>query len=200
MGVDRRIFVLSLSFILATDCDSGYAPEVVIGILPRTFNLQISFLVYEILPFVLAHLEIRRQLNRVSGTRFFAIATEDTAGKIDPKELRISPAVLVLRCLKRDAVHRTGHGAEVASDAAFSTVGILRKNNATTIPRREIGLFLWILNCHTPRKGVPEDFPQRAHEAEHKGLLHFRDSTTAPVTSKFNNARGSITFQPHDIN
>jgi hypothetical protein len=60
MRVDRRNFVLSLSFILATDCDSGYAPEVVIGILPRTFNLQISFLVYEILPFVLAHLEIRR--------------------------------------------------------------------------------------------------------------------------------------------
>lgn len=59
MSVDRRNFVLSLSFILATDCDSGYAPEVVIGILPRTFNLQISFLVYEILPFVLAHLEIR---------------------------------------------------------------------------------------------------------------------------------------------
>ena len=60
MGVDRRNFVLSLSFILATDCDSGHAPEVVIGILSRAFNLQISFLVYEIFPLVLAHLEIRR--------------------------------------------------------------------------------------------------------------------------------------------
>ncbi len=54
MRVDRRNFVLSLSFILATDCDPGHTPEVVIGILPRAFNLQISFLVYEILPCVLA--------------------------------------------------------------------------------------------------------------------------------------------------
>jgi hypothetical protein len=60
MGVDRRNFVLSLSFVLTTDCHSGHAPEVVIGILSRAFNLQIRFLVYEILPFVLAHFEIRR--------------------------------------------------------------------------------------------------------------------------------------------
>jgi hypothetical protein len=60
MGINRCNFVLSFSFILATDCDSGHAPEVVIGILSRTFNLQINFLIYEILPLVLAHLEIRR--------------------------------------------------------------------------------------------------------------------------------------------
>lgn len=60
MSVDRRYFVLSFSLVLATDCDSGHAPEVVVGILSRTFNLQIGFLVYKIFPLVLAHLEIRR--------------------------------------------------------------------------------------------------------------------------------------------
>jgi hypothetical protein len=59
VGVDRRNFVLSFSIILATDCDSGHAPEVVIGILSRAFNLQIGFLVHEVLPLVLAHLEVR---------------------------------------------------------------------------------------------------------------------------------------------
>jgi hypothetical protein len=60
VGVDRRTFVLSFSFILAADCDPGHAPEVVIGILSRAFNLQIGFLVHEVLPLVLAHLEVRR--------------------------------------------------------------------------------------------------------------------------------------------
>jgi hypothetical protein len=60
VGVDRRNFVLSFSFILASDCDSCHAPEVVIGILSRAFNLQIGLLVHEVLPLVLAHLEVRR--------------------------------------------------------------------------------------------------------------------------------------------
>ncbi len=60
MDVSRCNFVLSFSFVLTTDRYPGHAPEVVIGILSWTFNLQIRFLVYEILPFVLAHLEIRR--------------------------------------------------------------------------------------------------------------------------------------------
>jgi hypothetical protein len=77
--------------------------------------------------------------------------------------------VLVLSCLERDAIHRTGDCTEIASDAAFSTVGVLRKNDASAIPRREIGLLFRILNCHTPRKGVTEDLPQRAREAEHEG-------------------------------
>lgn len=58
--VDGCNFVLSFSFILATNCDSGHAPEVVIGIFSRTFNLKISFLVYKIFPFILTHLEIWR--------------------------------------------------------------------------------------------------------------------------------------------
>src|SRR5207302_10333158 len=99
-------------------------PEVVIGIFSGTVNHQVRFLVYEIVSFVLAHLEIRRELYRVCGARFFAIATKDTAGKIDAEELGISSAMLVLRCLERDAIHRASHGAEIAGYAAFSTIGI----------------------------------------------------------------------------
>jgi hypothetical protein len=168
MRVDGCEFVFGLPFVPAADGNSGNAPEVVIGILSRAVDHQVGFLVHQILPFVLAHLGIRRQLNRIGGARLFAIATENAAGKIDAEEFRIPSAMLVLRCLERDAVHRTGHGAEITRDAAFSPVRVTGEDNTAPIPGREVGFLLRILNRHTPRKSVSENFPQRSHQAEHR--------------------------------
>src|SRR3954451_25237774 len=89
----------------------------------------------------------------------------------------------------------------MAGHATFASIRIASQNNSTSITGREVGLFFRVLNRNTPLKSMPEDFPQATQQTEHSQPSSYESaSTTAPVTSRFNKASGSITFQPQAIN
>ena len=142
MNVDGRRFVLRFSLILSADLHAGHAPIVVAGIFARPIDQQVLLFVHQVLAMILAHLEIRRQLDRIGGARFLAEAAENAAREIDAEELRITPAVLVFRRLKRDAVHRAGDRAQIARDAALAAIRIAREDDAAALPGRQVRLSL----------------------------------------------------------
>src|ERR1035437_5638574 len=125
------------------------------------------FLVDHILPVVLAHLYIWRQLYGIGGTSVLAKAAKYAAREIDAEPFRETPAVFVLRCLQRDAVHRAYHGAEITAHAAFSAVGIARKNDAATIPRGQVGFLFGILHRHSVMKRMQEHIPDGSQQTQH---------------------------------
>jgi len=49
---------------------------------------------------------------------------ENAARKIDAEEFRVAASILILRCLQRDAVHRTDGGTEIAGNAALPSIRI----------------------------------------------------------------------------
>src|SRR5271154_3271752 len=184
------------TLILATDLNSCHAPVVITWIFTGTVNQQVRFLIYQVLPVKLAHLEIRCELNRVSRAGFLAITAENATGEVDAEELRKTPPGFVLGRLERDATDWTRDRAQVARDAALASVGIPRQNDPAPITWREIRLLFWILNGNPLLEGVKKNQPDRPKDTDHL-LPHI--STAAPVTSKFAKARGNITFQPHDM-
>src|SRR5262249_51682022 len=159
VNVDRRRFMLRLALVLAADLDARDAPEVVVGVLARSIDQQVFLLVDEVLPMKVAHLEIRRELDRIRRAGFLAKPAKDAAGEIDPEEFRIAAAGLVFGRLERDAVHRAGDRAEVAGHTAFAPIGIPRQNDPAPVARREVGLLLGILNGDAPLKRVEKDVP-----------------------------------------
>jgi hypothetical protein len=54
--------------------------------------------------------------------------------------------VFVLRRLKRNAIHRARYGAKIACDAAFSTIGITREDDAASPARRQVRFLFRILD------------------------------------------------------
>ena len=93
--IHRRILVLGLALVLAADRDSGDAPEVVIGILARAVDQQVFLFIDQVLAIVLAHFEIGRQLDGVSGACLLAVAAIDAAGEVDAEELGVAAAVFI---------------------------------------------------------------------------------------------------------
>src|SRR4051794_1992583 len=88
----------------------------------------------------------------------------------------------------------TGH-------ATFAAIRITRQNNSTAIAGRKIRLFFRVLNRDTSLKSMPKDFPQATQQTEHSQPSSYESaSTTAPVTSRFSKASGSMYFQPQAIN
>src|SRR5262245_65692427 len=107
MNVDGRRFVRCLPLILTPDLDSCHAPEVVTGVLAGAVDQQIFFFIHKVFPVKFPHLEIGRKLDRVGRAGLFAETTENAAGEVDAKELRITPTMLVFGCLERYAIDRT---------------------------------------------------------------------------------------------
>jgi hypothetical protein len=136
MKVNRRRLMFSLALVLSPDCDACNTPEVVIGILSRSVDQQIFLLVNEILPFILAHLKIRRELDGVGRARLLAVAAEDTARKVDAKEVGVATPMLILGSLERDAINRARNGTEIARDTALAAIRIARQNDPTAVPGR----------------------------------------------------------------
>src|SRR5262245_64796435 len=107
MNVDGRRFVRCLPLILTPDLDSRDPPEIITGILAGAVDQQIFLFIHKVFPVKFPHLEIGRKLDRVSRAGLFAETTENTAGEVDAKELRITPTVLVFGCLWEDASDMT---------------------------------------------------------------------------------------------
>ena len=63
-------------------CDPGDAPEVIAGIFAGSIDQQVFLFIHQILAVELAHLEIRRQLNRIRGAGLLAIPTENAREKL----------------------------------------------------------------------------------------------------------------------
>jgi len=82
-----------------------------------------------ILPVVFSHLKIGDKLNGVSRTSFFAKAAENASRKIDPEEFRVSSAIFVFCCLKRNTIYRTCCCTEITGDTSFVLLCIARKDN-----------------------------------------------------------------------
>ena len=70
----------------------------------------------------------------------------DPAGEVDAEEFGIPASVLFHALLQGDAVHRTGHRAQVAGDAALLTVRVPGQDNAAAIARCQVGHLLRILD------------------------------------------------------
>src|SRR5271165_6239156 len=124
--IDWWRFMCRLALVLPADLNAGNTPEVIARVLARPVDKQVLFLVHQVLAVKLAHFEVRRQLDSVSGTGFFAVTTEYAAREIDTEELRITPPVFILVGLERDAIDGTGGRAEIARDTALAAVGIAR--------------------------------------------------------------------------
>src|SRR5208283_1195989 len=164
----------SLALVLSTDLYSGYAPEVVSGMLSWPVDQQVVLFVNQILAVKFAHLEIRRQLDGIRRAGFLAIAAKDATREIDTEELRIPAPFLVLRRLQRDAIDRADNRAQVARHTALSAVRIARKNDPAAVARREIRLLLRILNRNPLLEGVEEHVPDASKYAKH-GLTPYKD-------------------------
>src|SRR5690625_685795 len=134
--INRRGLVFGLALALATDSLAGHTVEVVSRALAHTGNQQIIFFVHHVLAIVLAHFEIRCQLDRVGGAGVLAEATIDAAREVDAKSLRVPAAGFVLGLDYADAVDRAGHRAKITGHAAFGAIRIPGQHDATAIARR----------------------------------------------------------------
>src|SRR5690606_25592027 len=81
--VDRRRFVLGLALVLAADRAPGDAIEAVARILAGAADQEMLLLVDHVAAVVLAHLEIRRELDRVRGASLLAEPAVDAAREVD---------------------------------------------------------------------------------------------------------------------
>src|ERR1041384_2846475 len=85
--VDRRSFVLRLPLALPSDGHPRDAPVVVAGVLAGARDEEVLLLVDHVLPDVLAHLHVRRELDGVGGAGILAEPAEDAPREVDPEEL-----------------------------------------------------------------------------------------------------------------
>src|SRR5690606_14819672 len=120
--------------------------DAVVRILAGTAHQEVLLLVHHVAPDVLAHLEIRRKLDRVGRAGFLAEAAVDAAREVDAKPRRVPATGLVLRLLERDAVDRARDRAEIARDAALLAVRVSGQDDAPAKARREIRLLLRVLD------------------------------------------------------
>src|SRR5690606_4086085 len=164
--VDRRRFVLGLALVLAADRAPGDAIEAVARILARAADQEMLLLVDHVAAVVLAHLEIRRELDRVRGASLLAEPAVDAAREVDAEPFGIPAARLVLGLLQRDAVDRARDRAEIARDATLVAVRVPREHDPAAKTRREIGLLLGILDRFSAAKAVQEDLGHRADLAQ----------------------------------
>src|SRR5688500_1602762 len=134
--IDRRIFILSFALRFTADCHSGNFVIIVAMVLTLSINKEIGLFIYQILSVEFGHLKVGDQLYRVSGTRFFTIAAEDTAGEIDAEEFRIPSSVLVFRRLQRYAIDRAGGRAQLASHTSLTHIRISCQHNPPSPPGR----------------------------------------------------------------
>ena len=69
--------------------------------------------------------------------------------------------------LKAYATHGTGHRAKITRHASFSAIRVTRQDYTPSPSRRQIGLFLRILNSDSPLKRMQQNTPQSPHYTEH---------------------------------
>ena len=131
-------------------------------VLAGTIDQQILFLVHQLLAIILAHLEVRRQLDGRRRAGFLAHATKDAAGEVDAEELRVPAAVFLLSLLQRDAVHRAGYRTQVAGHATLFAVRIAGQHNAAAVARWQIDLLFRVVHCLPLAKTVHEHHAQGA--------------------------------------
>src|SRR5690606_3332234 len=144
--VHRGRFVLRLALVLAADRAAGDVVEAVTGILARSADQEMLLLVDHVASVVLAHLEVRRQLDRVRRAGLLAEPAIDAAREVDAEPFGIPPPRLVLGFLQRDAIDGARDRAEIARDAALVAVRVPRQDDPAAKPRGEIRLLLGILD------------------------------------------------------
>ena len=98
-------------------------------------------------------------MNGVGGAGFLAVAAENTTGKVDAKELRVTPPVLILRRLEGDAANRARDGAKVTANAALATIRITGQDDSATVPGKQIRLLPQVPHGCPWLEGVQEDVP-----------------------------------------
>src|SRR5262245_10571886 len=130
--------MVRLPLVFPADLDSGDAPEIVAGVLAGAVDQQILFFIDEVFAVKLAQLELADKLNRIRRAGLFAQPAGDAAVEVEAEKLGIPAAGLVFGGLERDAIDRTGDGAEVACHTARAAVGIPRQNDAAAVARGEI--------------------------------------------------------------
>src|SRR5262249_23095527 len=118
-----------------------------------------------------------------------AVAAEDAAREIDAEEIRETPPVLVLSCLKGNAIDWACHRAEVASDAALLAVRIAREDDSAAVARRQVILLFGVLHGFASSERVQEDLEDR-HEQTQQGR------SPSPVLSGSAEARFPIARAP----
>ena len=151
---------MGLSFILPLDLGTRDPEKIVVGILARTFYEKVFHLVDQVIAVILAHLEIRGELDGVGRARFLAEPAEDASGKIDAEKLGIPPAVCILSGLQRNTVHRAGSRAEVAGNTPLLAVRVTREDDAAPEPRWNLPSFLRVEYGHPLLEGMEKDVPQ----------------------------------------
>ncbi|CAM5241104.1 hypothetical protein SSTU70S_00356 [Stutzerimonas stutzeri] len=156
------VFALRGAFRLAGDGQAGNAVEVVIRVLAGPGDQQVFLLVDQVLALVLAHLEIRSELDCGGRAGLLAQAAENAAREVDAEEFRIPAAILGLGLLQRDAAYRAGHRAEVAGHAALFAVGVAGKHDAAAIARRQVDRLFGVLQGVALAEGMAEHHRQAA--------------------------------------
>ena len=109
--------------------DAGVPIEIVLPVLAAVVDQQVVFFRYKIQDIDLAEGEVGRQLQGKGGAGFLAKAAENTAGEVDAKPGRITPAVFPFRRFHGDAADGTDRRTEVAGHAAFVAVRVAREND-----------------------------------------------------------------------
>ncbi len=162
LDIDGLGFVFGIPFRLAVDGHPAHAIEVVVRVLAGAAYQQIFLLVHQVLSAVLAHLEIRRQLDGGGGAGLFAQAAEDAAGEVDAKELRVPATIFPLGFLQRDAADRAGHRTQVAGHAALVAVRIAGQHDAAAIAGGRIDGLLRVVEGLAGAPGMGEHHAQAA--------------------------------------
>jgi hypothetical protein len=120
----RGVLVFGFAFVFAVDRESSHPVKVIVGILAGTVDQQILLFVDQVLPLVLAHLEIGSELDGIGGTRLLTKSTKDTPRKVDAKKSGIAPTIFILCRLKSDTIHGTCDRTKIAGHASLLAVGI----------------------------------------------------------------------------
>src|SRR5690606_32488914 len=156
----------------------------VTGILARSADQEMLLLVDPVASVVLAHLEGRRQLDRVRRAGLLAEPAIDAARGVDADPFRIPPPRLVLGFLQRDAIDGARDRAEIARDAALVAVRVPRQDDPAAKPRGEIGLLFGILDRLPAAKAVQEDRGHRSDLAEQHGELRVKPALAAMTLAR----------------
>jgi len=178
MHIHRRSFVLCFALIFSADGHAGDLVEIVNGIFPRPIDKQVLLFVHQRRPLILAHLKVRCELDGIRGARFLAKSTEYAARKIDPEKLRVPPPMFILGSLKRYAIYRASHSAQVAGNAPLPSVRVTREYDATSPSRRYVGLLLRIKNGLSLAKRMYQYGPKPLEQTEHEALFLYRFAIT----------------------
>lgn len=99
--------------------------------------------------------------NCVGRAGFLAESAHDAAGKIDAEEFRVPASVFILGLLQGDAIHRTGHGAQIAGDAALLAIRITGQDDAAAPARKREWFLVGIFDGIRLAEQVHEHQPQR---------------------------------------